>query len=398
MSLTEVVMIDPDAIDYFGHYLAYDSRLALAATRQGLSFSVLGHEACDPFDLDLSFRFQPALSRHSWAIGKCPMGAAAADLAGFEAELRDQLRRRDAAGGREFRWFLYVGSLEHARCISNVLDGFDRHRFLVNLFYTPFFDFTSDDYHAAWQGFVADHHPHLRMAAPSAQFAARFAARFGMELPVTPHPSTTFGDQELPPPVPAETLPHAPLRILFPGGMREEKGFALTANVAIRLQTGTPQTYACNVRALTRPSTPPSLLGSISEMQRAGVEIVGGMLDDAAFRALLADADLIVLPYGGEFRERTSGLLIDALLLSTPVVVIAGTWLADLVTRHGIGRVADESAAGIIAAIHAAAADHAALRANIAAFREDYLAGNSWADLVRFIVADQGASRASRSA
>ncbi|WP_404710971.1 glycosyltransferase [Sphingomonas sp. MMS24-J13] len=385
MSLTELVMIDPDAIDHFGHYLAYDSRLALAATRQGLSFSVLGHAACDPFDLDLSFRLQPALSRHSWAIGKCPMGAAVADLTGFEAELSEQLRRRDAVDGREFRWFLYVGSLEHAQCISNVLDGFDRHRFLVNLFYTPFFDFTSDDYYAGWRGFVANHHPHLRMSAPSEQFAARFAARFGVQLPVTPHPSTTFGDQELPPPVPVGTPTHAPLRILFPGGMREEKGFALTADVAIRLQTGTSQSYACAVRALARPSTPPGLLGSIADLQRAGVEVVGGMLDDAAFRALLADADLIVLPYGGEFRERTSGLLIDALLLSTPVVVIAGTWLADLVTRHGVGRVAEESVEGIIAAIHAAAADHAALRANIGAFREGYLAGNSWADLVRFI-------------
>jgi hypothetical protein len=69
-------------------------------------------------------------------------------------------------------------------------------------------------------------------------------------------------------------------------------------------------------------------------------------------------------------------------------VVIAGTWLADLVTRHGIGKVAEESVEGIIAAITEAAADHATLRANIASFREDYLAGNSWADLVRFIIAD----------
>lgn len=388
MPQTELVMIDPDAIDHFGHYLAYDSRLAFAATRQELSFSVVGHEVCDPFELDLPFRFQPALSRHSWAIGKCPMGAAAADLAGFEAELRDLMRRKDATAGREFRWFLYVGSLEHAQCISHVLDGKDRHRFLVNLFYTPFFDFTSDDYHTTWRGFVANPHPHLRMSAPSEQFAARFAARFGVELPVTPHPSTTFGDQELPPPVPPGTPPHAPLRILFPGGMREEKGFALTAAVAARLQTGASEAHACTVRALTRPSTPPSLLGSLAELRSAGVAVVGGTLDDTAFRALLGDADLIVLPYGSEFRERTSGLLIDALLLSTPVVVIAGTWLADLVTRHGIGKVAEENVEGIIAAIAAAAADHATLRANIASFREDYLASNSWADLVRFIVAD----------
>jgi glycosyltransferase involved in cell wall biosynthesis len=388
MSLTEVVMIDPDAIDHFGHYLAYDSRLAFAATRQGSSFSVIGHQGCDPFELDLSFRLQPALSRHSWAIGKCPMGAAATDLASFETELIEQLQRKDATSGRAFRWFLYVGSLEHARCIANVMDRFDRHHFLVNLFYTPFFDYDSDAYHDTWRAFVDRPHPRLRISAPSEQFARRFAARFGLKLPVTPHPSTTFGDQELPPPVLSGTPPHTPLRILFPGGMREEKGFALSANAAIRLQAVAPQRHACTVRALARPSTPPDLVEAIADLQRAGIKVIGGMLGDADFRAMLADADLIVLPYGSEFRERTSGLLIDALLLSIPVVVIAGTWLADLVTLHGIGKIAEESVDGIIAATHAAVADHAALRANIAAFREDYLAGNSWADLVRFIVGD----------
>jgi hypothetical protein len=59
--------------------------------------------------------------------------------------------------------------------------------------------------------------------------------------------------------------------------MREEKGFALTADAAIRLQGGRPQSYACTVRALVRPSTPPSLLGSVADLQRGGVEVVGGM-------------------------------------------------------------------------------------------------------------------------
>jgi glycosyltransferase involved in cell wall biosynthesis len=51
-------------------------------------------------------------------------------------------------------------------------------------------------------------------------------------------------------------------------------------------------------------------------------------LDPAAYQALLADADLLLLPYdAAAYGPRSSGILAEARALGVPAVVPAGCWM-----------------------------------------------------------------------
>jgi hypothetical protein len=181
-------------------------------------------------------------------------------------------------------------------------------------------------------------------------------------------------------------LPERPL-VLFPGGMRPEKGFVETCAVAGRLKAELGRDARVMVRAYEAPNVAKAMLAARDTLLATDVEIVSEDLDDAAFARFMNDADLLVLPYKVEaFRERTSGLLIDAMLLARPVVVLEGTWLADLAEEGGFGIVAADNPDAILAAIRTALGRHAELSQAAARYRETYRSTESWGRLLQTIV------------
>lgn len=84
--------------------------------------------------------------------------------------------------------------------------------------------------------------------------------------------------------------------------------------------------------------TTPGLLRMARQLEEAGVRLVRDNLGDDEFAALVASADIALIPYRlGHFRTRTSAVTIDALLAGKPVVTVKGTWSGDLVEHHGAG-------------------------------------------------------------
>jgi glycosyltransferase involved in cell wall biosynthesis len=65
--------------------------------------------------------------------------------------------------------------------------------------------------------------------------------------------------------------------------------------------------------------------------------LVEQALDPAPYAALLASADLLLLPYDGPtYGARSSGILAEALAMGVPAVVPAGCWMEQVA---GPGRV-----------------------------------------------------------
>ena len=76
----------------------------------------------------------------------------------------------------------------------------------------------------------------------------------------------------------------------------------------------------------------------VDELSSLSVRVESRALDDDEFQRFLEASDVIVCPYlKSAFESRTSGLVVDAMILGKPVVALSETWLGDLITEENFG-------------------------------------------------------------
>jgi len=97
-----------------------------------------------------------------------------------------------------------------------------------------------------------------------------------------------------------------------------------------------------------------------------------GTMNADAYLTAMQEADLLLLPLDpAHYRTQSSGVYWQASMAGTPVVVPAGTWMAERVRAHGHGvSFASSSPESIAAAIHEARSEIATLRANARRYAE----------------------------
>ncbi|MCC5997012.1 MAG: FkbM family methyltransferase [Oceanicaulis sp.] len=388
--IRKVISIDPDALDHLGHYLAYNIRLAEAAAERGIAFGIAGNKAFDTGYLPAGCKdFIPAFTVHSWGVGNKPRGPNSKLVKQFDQEVGQFVEALPALpDGALTVLYMYCGSVEHAKIIYNYTKSRADILVHINLFWSFVNDESNPDYVAKWEEFIhdAERDPRIVLAMPTEGLRRGFARSFGVFLPVAPHPSTTFSDAE------ARALSSSALRslpsdpkVLFPGAMRPEKGFLLTEQVAPRLVR--EKNVKCVVRGSVARTTDPDMIAIMEGLKASGVPIVSEHFSDDEFPKFLQTGDLIVCPYRPpDFSRRTSGLIIDSMLLGLPVVVLENTWLAELVEHSGIGAVSADDPDSMLKAIDLALENYSALSANCARARVEYLEQHSWDALLRFIV------------
>jgi hypothetical protein len=221
------------------------------------------------------------------------------------------------------------------------------------------------------------------------QIADEFSADWSVTLPVLPHPSTTFGDaavhhlDDMPKPRPGK-----PLRVVFPGGTRKEKGFALATGACELLAGSADLTLGLRARIdhASGKDLERALQHLIAEVGTK-VEILDDDLSDDEFIDMIRTADIVVIPYLSDaFRRRTSGILVDAFLLGKPVVVLKNTWLSDIVEAGHIGLCADPDPVSLATAVRGVAQRYAEFLPGIARVRRDYRGTHSWTALIKSVV------------
>lgn len=386
-ALQTFIMLDPDAKDDWGHFLAYDKRVAEAAAAQGMRVALLCREELPPrFQPEHVSLFVPVFTIHSWSVGnKFPPQRETALR--FATELSEGLRRVEAEVPEgDICLFFYVGSLEAAEMLEFLLIEHPRLHAVVNLFWSYGFDQQDPAYRARWLPVARRmaRNPRLHLTHSTGQISQEFARDWGLELPVLQHPSTTFSDAEALrlAAMPLERAPASRLRVVFPGGARAEKGFLLSLDAAARLRGSAGLDLA--LRARLDKVSGPRLQRAFEAFDPRGIEIIDQDLSDDQFIDMLRDADIVVIPYHHEaFRRRTSGILVDAMLLGKPVVVLRDTWLADVVEAEGLGVCVAPSADGIVEGIEQIAAHYARFVACIEVARGRYLETNAWSVLAR---------------
>jgi FkbM family methyltransferase len=377
-SRPEVVLIDPDALDWSGHFMAYNHKLTAALERRGSAVKVLCNRALDPEILGQRPSFLPLLSTHSWKVGNKFATKAESDRC--ERELSDAIT--GLVGDRSLVAYMYTGAVEHAAILSKLVARYSSLHAHVNLFWSAFHAHRWDEWVARYRETLQDLarvNPRLHVTVPTTALQGMIAEASGAVFEVAPHPSTAVADDDFP----SDDLDHGtqatpwPLRVVFPGLATDGKGFERSLTTAERLAADTSLQVAIRYRPRPGGGTPHA--AAVASLP-ASVEVVHGDLDDQAFRGLFSSRHLSVLPYNpAAFANRTSGLLIDSIYHGLPVVAVRGTWLGDVVERYGCGVVAaDDSPERLVRAVDEAVATYPTLVGRTRAAARGYFAENSW--------------------
>jgi len=387
-SVKEIISINPDAVDDFGHYLSYDGKLLDACKGQKISFKSLVSKECEGEIVRQRPFVEPAFTAKSWTVGRALAGKEAEATQSFQDELRDALTKRQRVPGWEgARLYMYCGSLRHAVEIEKVLTEFPSCSACVNLFWLSFVDYSDPEFIEYWRAPFQKLalNSQIELTAPTQEISEGLSDVFRLDLPVAPHPSPTFSDADIEgQSLNNERAAETKLRVLFPSGMSWEKGFAESVAAAKMLSMQPGSVEEIVIRAFVRPNSPAKLVELAETIeQNVRCKRSSDVMTDSQFADFMKSGDIVVLPYSApDFAERTSGLLIDALMSGQPVVVCQGTWLASIVSKYDFGiSVAPNNAEEICKAVRKIAAEMRLYRDLARRAREKYFRENNWACL-----------------
>jgi hypothetical protein len=196
-------------------------------------------------------------------------------------------------------------------------------------------------YQTVWRDCPPELRESIALFGRTPQIAEMFAGYPGMPLQTFPHPVPE--DLLAAPRSPAGA---EPMVVSFVGGARRERGGELVPDVVkhcsslgVRffIQAGHSEHADFDEHVLTALSGLPH------------VRLHEGALERSAYYGAIADSVVLLAYDPSRYRLRDSGVYHEAKLLDAPVLVSAGTWMAEEVTALGNGLVIeDHSAAAIV--------------------------------------------------
>lgn len=214
---------------------------------------------------------------------------------------------------------------------------------------------------------VARRQPGIEILAPTPA-TADFFADCGFRATVVNYPLAA-PDNAAVEDRPAAGFSH----LLVAGGARIDKGFDRVVDLVAEMQQ-----RKLSLPIIIQVSLEPGQrddrdlahqLERLRGLRYGGLSLRDRPMDAAAYRAMF-DGAIVIQPYrADDFRDRVSGVTLDALSAGSPVIATAGTWMAALLQRFDAGlAIADLSAASLLQAIDRLLADypHYAARACVA--------------------------------
>lgn len=204
---------------------------------------------------------------------------------------------------------------------------------------------------------IARRQPHLQILAPTASVAEFFKA-CGFDAQVVPYPVDMQEVDTSP-----SSAPHSFRHLLVPGAARMDKGFGHIADLLDEMHCRSlPWPIVVQTSLEHGHEKDESLMTAIHRVQRcplAGLQRQPEALAREDYMGQFRGA-IVIQPYSAQsFRDRVSGVTLDALRAGAPVVVTADTWMARLIGQHRAGvATGDLSPSGLIGAIEAILADH----------------------------------------
>lgn len=167
------------------------------------------------------------------------------------------------------------------------------------------------------------------IAADSITLSRCLEGLTGEPVPILPIPLAPDSSS-----YPAAAIPGVPehgsardLHVVFAGEARGEKGFELLPQALARVLAMHPRVrFTIQATGLV-PAQLASIRAAFARIS-ANIEVIGEVLTQDRYRALIAASDAVLMPYDpGEYTYRTSHVFVDALAQGKPMVFTAGTWM-----------------------------------------------------------------------
>lgn len=205
---------------------------------------------------------------------------------------------------------------------------------------------------ARWFSAIARRQPHIQILAPT-QTVAQFFADCGFSSRVVPYPMDRIADSH------AEQHPaEAPAfrHLLVAGGARMDKGLGhIVELVRLMQQRQCPWPITVQASMEDRHQQDTVLADALKQLEDTAyphLAMQNRTLDKAAYHELFKGA-VVLQPYSAhDFRDRVSGVTLDAMAAGAPCVVTADTWMSRLLLHHKAGvAVSDLSAQALMDAI-----------------------------------------------
>lgn len=396
-----IISLNPHFTDSFGHFLAYDTKLYSACTQRGVEFISAANSKINSGLTELHPYIRAVFTDISYMSGvvKGNKEPAALQVERFRSEVEGFVDEylRTCKPGDKVILYLYTGGPRHIEMLYDIIKARPQVSAHINFFFVGSTYICDQAFRERWTETLRKPllEDRLVVTVPTREMQSEIQEAVQVVLPLAPAPSTTFDDGEARNALEQsdshllDNTESATCNVLFPGLMREAKGYDLSISIIRMLREKQADTsYQCTVRYVPRRDTPPELIKFAQEARRYA-NIVEGILPPEEFQRMLKEADIIVLPYQpSDFSNRTSGLLIDALLCGVPVVVQKDTWLGNLVARYNCGALAETgSPEAYVKAIELVAANHTRYQKNAISAGKEWLADNNWAALLDFILA-----------
>lgn len=138
----------------------------------------------------------------------------------------------------------------------------------------------------------------------------------------------------------ARPTPENPL-VSVAGAARMDKGLPITVDLVEQLERdGEDLGFRIQASPTHWGDIRPEVRAELARLDAVGYTHLvreDRTLTDEQFRAFVRDG-IALLPYDAEmFRDRVSGVAVDALIEGSPIITSRGSWMAGLVERHGAG-------------------------------------------------------------
>ena len=227
---------------------------------------------------------------------------------------------------------------------------------------------------------LAQRQPHVVIFGTTATVVEFFKRCGFTNVFLLPYPSPPATESD-------ETVPFR--QLLYAGAARQDKGFSLIVDlVELLARENDRMPIAVQVSADHYGKVDAKTRADIARLQAAGnasLTVVSQTLTPREYSALFTGS-ICLQPYDrDEFRDRVSGVTLDALSHACPLVATAGTWSADLIKPFGAGiELQTLDAASLLNAARAIQRDYAVFQAGARAAGK---AQNrkSWAPLLELL-------------
>jgi len=330
-------ILDPNLRSHVGHYFEYDRSIAEAALERGYNCAVLGHR---DFALEevTSFQVYPVYSADIWKVWSGDSyhtdSNVAAASALFETESRSFFQSHPPKAGD----IVFFPTITKAQLPAIGRLAMDLGSRGVNVHIMLRYQYSFYDGAAAAGG--------LRLIEEAAKIYQIHICTDSHRLARVLSKLTTLPIAVFPIPHTRQLAPEgglrseqAPIHFVSLGNARGEKGLGEIL-AAIRRSVDEPW---ANIVRFTLQCNDPSedVARQLEEFRRytdARVTLVPRVLTTKEYYNLLTDADAVLVPYHQDvYRERTSGVFLEAVAAGKVVLCTADTWMSDLLRVGGGG-------------------------------------------------------------